>query len=248
MAQQVRAEAGIGTEPVTDIFSLMERLDIIYLRYPLGDRAIEGYAARRGGRNVVFTNNSYPRGKEIFTAAHEIAHLYLDVPGTDLIVDETITFDTTSVRETRANYFAAHFLMPTPAVVGFMIDFIGVEPKSVTAKDLVALQQHFRVSYKTALIRLNALGLITKEAYEKAALYGGCASLTELVKRCGYETELLVADNKIHVPAGVVQKAIELYEQERIPFGSIAYFLKIMGREPSEFGLEPQGSGDEDAT
>jgi Zn-dependent peptidase ImmA (M78 family) len=248
MARKVRAEAGLGDEPIADIFGLLERLGVLFLRYPLGEKAIEGYAARRGGQRTIFTNTSYSRGKEIFTAAHELAHLYFDLQEEGIIADEAIHFDNADleVSEVRANYFAAHFLMPLPAVVCFCNDIVDVEPKAITAQDVVRMQQHFRVSFQAALIRLKALNLITPAAAEKAQKYDGCSSLTELVRRCGYEPELLYPDEKIHVPAGIIQKAVALYEAERIPYGSFSHFLQLIGKTPEEFGLEPRDDGGAD--
>jgi Zn-dependent peptidase ImmA (M78 family) len=244
----VRAEAGIGYEPIPDIFNFIEGLDILYVRYPAGDQVIEGYTASRGGRKVIFTNSSYIKGKEIFTAAHELGHLYMDLPELNVVIDEKISFDNpSSWRETRANIFAANFLMPESTVFSFFKDRIRVEPSNVTAKHIVWLQQHFRVSYQAALYRMKALSLISKEAFDLAINYGGCPTLSELVKKCGYDTQLLIPENNIGIPAFITQKVIELYENEKIPYGSLSYFFGLLKKEPKEFGICPREAGEEDA-
>jgi Zn-dependent peptidase ImmA (M78 family) len=240
VAVTVRAESGLGNEPIQNIFSLIENLDILFVRYPAGEQAIEGYAARRGGRKVIFTNSSYAKGKEIFTAVHELGHLYMDLPEQNVFIDDKISFDDSTWRETRANAFAANFLMPESKLFIFFREHIGVEPESISAKHIVCIQQYFQVSFHAALIRMKTLGLISKDAFENAFNYGGYRNLTELVKRCGYDTQLLVSENIIDVPAVIIQKVIELYENEKIPYGSLNYFLGLLGKKPEEFGIEPR--------
>ncbi len=245
MALHVRAEAGMGAGPIPDIFELLARLDILYLRYPAGDGSIEGFAAVRGGRRIVFTNSSYPRGKENFTAAHELGHLYLDLRGDDLLVDERIERDPAAAAEVRANQFAADFLMPAEAMTGFVLDCIGAGPDAMTAKYVVAIQQYFKVSYTAALIRLKALDLISEPVYERARAYGGYASLSELTRKCGYSTGLGQADGGVHVPAFSLRKVVELYEQDKIPYGSLKYFTELLRTTPEALGFAPGGTGDE---
>lgn len=247
MALKVRAEAGIGQGPIADVFGLLERLDIVYLRYPTGVEAAEGYAARKGGRRIVFTNSSYPRGKEYFTAAHELGHLYLDLAGDDLFIDKCIESDPMELAEARANYFAANVLMPTDAVVSYIADRIGVEPDGMTAKHAVSVQQYFRVSYASALIRLRALGMISEMAYERAKSYGGYPTLADLTRRCGYDSFLAQVDGGVHIPAGSLLKVVELYEYDKIPFGSLKYFTESIQTSPEALGLSPRQmeAGDE---
>ena len=97
----------------------------------------------------------------------------MDLTGQDLMVDDHIDKNPSNSAETRANYFAANFLMPEEAVISFYTDKVNVEPDGVIAKHIVMVQHYFKVSYTTMLIRMKTLGLISDSAYQKAAVYSG---------------------------------------------------------------------------
>ncbi|HCS73471.1 MAG TPA: toxin-antitoxin system, toxin component, partial [Clostridiales bacterium] len=77
-ALSLRKELGEDTTSPIDIFALaytIEKLSIVY--YPMGNN-ISGVCIRGTGNNVVAINSTMTLGRQHFSMAHELYHLYFD--------------------------------------------------------------------------------------------------------------------------------------------------------------------------
>ena len=236
-AEDLRRQFGLGMRPIPDLFEFIERLGIIYLRYPAGKDAVSGYAAKRAGYPIIFTNSNKSLGHENFTAAHEICHVMYDLPEEEsVLVDIEISAAEESARETRANYFAACLLMPEDTIRQFVAG-MGVGPNVIQARDILKIQHYFRVSYEAVLVRLRQCNLIHPENLQQATQDHGYANLKELTTASGFAPELIRPDGGIHPSRTALNKMVRLHREGYVPYGSFRASLRMLDLTPEQLGI-----------
>jgi Zn-dependent peptidase ImmA (M78 family)/transcriptional regulator with XRE-family HTH domain len=135
---------------------------------------------------VVLVNFGHPRGRKRFSYAHEYAHTLFDRDKQAEVTDRNNAKD---LRETRANAFAASFLMPEAGVQCFVRDLSKAQPsrqetpvfdsannewteasirppvgsQTLGYQDAALVADHFRVSYQAAVYRLRSLQLVNSD-------------------------------------------------------------------------------------
>ena len=117
-ADSFREKCKISRYGIMDLFKECERCGYKLIRYPLGDNADLGFAAKKDEDIIIFTNSSSRLSREIFTLAHEIGHVVLHFGDGSSFIDDSITIagKSTDEKEQEANYFAACLLMPADDV------------------------------------------------------------------------------------------------------------------------------------
>jgi Zn-dependent peptidase ImmA (M78 family) len=166
-AEQERARLATGSVPIANVAELLETQGIRTAQLSL-PRDVSGLmlAEPRIGIFVV-TNaeNSYVRRR--FSAAHEYAHALLDRERLGIVSRDRDA----SLTETRANVFAAHFLMPAQGVQ-HQIEILGKGSDATKAQreiqlyDVVQLSHYFGVSRLAALFQLLNLKLISQVQFD----------------------------------------------------------------------------------
>ena len=114
-----RREFGIGTDPPIDMFSLAansENLTFVY--YPMGER-ISGMCIRDGSNIVIGVNSETTYGRQRFTIAHELYHIYFHDNFKSLVCSKGLE-RVKDPMETEADMFASYFLAPDEAVRDFI--------------------------------------------------------------------------------------------------------------------------------
>jgi len=144
-------------QPLDDILRALERTaGVEVFSRPLGDTGIEGACLTTRGRSFILLNSSKPPVRQRFTLAHEYGHLFLN-HGTSY--DVALSWGNSDPKEVQANYFAASFLMPEPAITTALrgvgsLDFDG----------LVTLAAQFGVSAPAMRIRLDTVDAVDRGA------------------------------------------------------------------------------------
>ena len=158
-----------------DIFSLLEMFcTVIY--YPLDEETknhgfnIKNMPLRNGNvEHFVFINTAQTMEKQVFTAAHELGHIW-DV---DKFTIENLNLpDDQQTREDVINRFAAVLLMPKKTFLSsFNIALKNVHAENEMSKDgniiiklIVNLMYIFHVPYKAIVYRFYELGFINDDA------------------------------------------------------------------------------------
>lgn len=149
-----------------DIFPLLDKYCIV-VYYPTADKENNGFHKNyfHNGEIVhfVYINTAQHKEKQIFTAAHELGHIW-DIENS---FDEKISNEQ---GERIVNRFASELLMPKD----HFGDFIRKELKpylnddnSISEVDMIkiitATMNHFFTSYKSVIYRFYELGLLNKE-------------------------------------------------------------------------------------
>ncbi len=132
-ASNIRNDLGFGQEPISDIFNLVEALDILLTKKPMPHSKTSAFFLNYKNNFLFFINSAQTLGKQYFSTAHELYHYFYDrnINGS---VCNTFKFKNQNQRrEKLADYFAVHFLMPESGVLNFMdrLDGEGVNVKKV---------------------------------------------------------------------------------------------------------------------
>ncbi len=177
------------------------------------------------GQGFVFVNLRDAVVRQRFTLAHELAHhLFEDGAVVD---DEEAVFGASSRPvERRARTFAAEFLVPLRAVEAW---FTARGADTVTLQLVVELATYFRVSAKTALIRLGLARLIEPDGDAYEWLEGSIerGEHKQLEKRLGIEeTPDSLSEIRVHnqprPPRKMWEYAVAGYEQGLLTVPRIA--------------------------
>lgn len=220
MADLFREKCKLGRYGTMDLFKDCERAGYKLLRYPLGDRANLGFAMRKDGDTVIFTNTSVRLSREIFTLAHEIGHAVLHFESSVSFVDDraTISGHSSDEKEQEANYFAACLLMPTDEVNRFLdLELPDFRQKGLSAMDMARMMSEFNVSFDMALNRLENLGKIGVDERIRLDNERNEKRVGNLLRSVGGNSRLNVAANEIDIPYEYIDYVIFNYNHSAIP-------------------------------
>ena len=157
-----------------DVLELLDKYcTVIY--YPLKGESNNGFRIKEipfadgSQQDFVFINTAQAMEKQVFTAAHELGHIWnVD----DYIVEKLGLPQTQEQREMVVNRFAAILLMPkdifTVSARGALDELADSESKSIRVIDLLKviaiLMNQFFVPMKSVVLRLVELGFIKNQA------------------------------------------------------------------------------------
>lgn len=173
LAQQERQRLQLGTEPIEDLPAVIESHGVLVFELKLPE-TVSGFTFRFDQNLACALNTGQPSGRQKFSLAHELCHALCDVGPADGVV--TREDSEKDLRETRANAFAAAFLMPERAVRAFLAGLGKGLPGMVTTEeggarrreiggvidpwDAFGLARYFGTTPEAAIWRLKAIGLV----------------------------------------------------------------------------------------
>ncbi|HFL2584270.1 TPA: ImmA/IrrE family metallo-endopeptidase [Clostridioides difficile] len=221
---------------IVDIFNILEN-EAFLIRKPLEKLKISGFSTYFDEAYIVFLNSSYTLGHERYTAAHELYHILYnaEILKREIIINN----DKHEEEDKKANIFAAEFLMPEDYVKELFYKLINVDPKSVTAKDVVILNNIVGVSYRAMLKRLVQLKLCDENLFETLALVGSIdnkGKLQSITINEGYKTDLIIPSNEEYISREYIEISRKNYEEGKISFTKLKELLEFIGRNPSDYG------------
>lgn len=126
---------------------------------PLDPDEFRGFALVDNYAPIVFVNGADSKAAQIFTLAHELAHVWLGESG---VSDAGARDEPLGGIEQWCNQVAAEFLVPAGAIADTL------SPDEPLADALQRLARTYRVSTLVALRRLHDTGQITRNAYHDA--------------------------------------------------------------------------------
>jgi Zn-dependent peptidase ImmA (M78 family) len=243
----------VGETPIAnDIFTILDRLDIMLLEYPIepeGDRPAFSAAimySEEGDKKLTFIglNTSDYYDKQIFAIAHELYHYYTK-SGSHLSRPED---EERSLIEVKANRFAAEFLLPETVLESIVLDeFKTSSLEKIQHKTLLRfiarLHCTWWLPYRSLVRRLHEIGAITSEQY--AELYSvDERDLQGEYGKTGQATnkEVFLKLNQPTKNIGTSPNEIEIiirnFEDNLIDEDKFAETLSLFNRTPDEFGYE----------
>lgn len=154
-ARELRAELGLGVRgPLADLFvTVRDAVGLKVVVIAMDEGSAGAYVPHPLGP-VVFVNIAHAPVRQRFTLAHELGHHHLHEGGE---LDEVADLrNVTDPREGEANFFAAEFLAPRPALQAFV-----ARDRSHGLERVVRLGCAFGLSASAALYRLSTWDLLT---------------------------------------------------------------------------------------
>ncbi|MBI4898035.1 MAG: ImmA/IrrE family metallo-endopeptidase [Actinobacteria bacterium] len=222
-ASKLRLDAGIGNEPITDLWAFIRDQGVDLAFHGFGEEGPDG-TYRYDGRHALIVVNSdrKPIARQRFTAAHELGHHVLHrKQGQPMrAADADVNAPTGGSRqESEAHAFAAYLLAPDAAM---RAAFPGVEPADITVEIVVDLAHRFGVAVATTIYRLHNSGRI--RAVDRDRLNDQRKGKVERLRtQKGYDVE------EIHgapLPPGFVTDIAALYDRGMVGIDRAAELLR----------------------
>ncbi|HZX74612.1 MAG TPA: ImmA/IrrE family metallo-endopeptidase [Cyclobacteriaceae bacterium] len=178
-----RQENGYGlTEPV-HLKSLLLKKNVLSVFRPLGE-SLSGMAILINGNRFMLVNSHQRLGKQHFTIAHELYHLFVQENFTSQRC-KTGEFNRTDMEEYKADLFAAYFLLPAEGVKKLIPPDELKSKAEVSIQTILKIEQYFMVSHQATLYRLKSMGYIDSVLYNKYS-----EGIISLARAYGYPTTL----------------------------------------------------------
>jgi len=239
-ANELRKQFGEDVSSPIDVFAILqsqERLTLVF--YPFSDH-ISGMCVRTfSGHQVVAVNSTRTLGRQRFTAAHELYHLFVQKEIAAVICGSDIGIGRED-EEKNADAFASYFLAPNDALRSFIEKNLlkGAE-RPLSVEDVVRIEQHFRMSRQATLYRLVGDNRISLELANTLK-----TGIIASARKLGFGDELYIPtpENRQYFTTGSYIEMVErLNTSELISTGKYEEFLLDAYRADIVYNLEAEG-------
>lgn len=237
-AISLRKQFGEDTYSPIDIFSILhsnEDLTIVF--YPMSNR-VSGICMRVGNNKIIGINSTATYGRQRFTMAHELYHLFFHEDFKS-IVSSTDLEKNKDPQEKEADMFASYFLAPYESLKDFTKNKLGKEKHALEINDVVKIEQHYGLSRQATLWRLINDGYLSRE---KANIMK--TGIISSALKLGFDDKLyrLTPENKQYITLGKYIKLVEeLKEKELVSNGKYEELLLNGFRGDMVYGLNTVG-------
>lgn len=220
LAVKFRIMAGLGENEPVHIKTILIKLGIITKYRPLSDNTF-GLSLKTFDSKFRFilVNSNTRRGRQHFTIAHELYHLFYD-PAPQPHICDGLERDKA---EKDANMFASALLMPKGGIINLIPDD-ELKAKKLKMGTILRLEQIFSVSHEAMSYRLKALDLITESQLQDLLN----VSIIEEAKAYGYDLSLYETGNENLLLGDYGEKLRELYERGKISEGHYMELYKLI--------------------
>lgn len=221
-----------------DIFSLVnsiENLTIVF--YPMSDR-ISGMCVKVNENNIVAINSKMTYGRQRFTMAHELCHLYFHKELNNSICTKDID-GVKDKKEEEADMFASYFLAPYESLQSFISEeILKGDDRELVLDDIVKIEQYFGLSRQAILNRLVSDGYMEKDRTNSMK-----TGIISSALKLGYDSTLYTPsqENKKYFTIGkYIKMAEEINNKELVSSGKYEELLLDAYRADIVFGLEDE--------
>ena len=162
LAAKFRAENGFSRNEPLDMKTVLRKCNILTVYKSLSEKAYGMSLRSRSGDKFVLINSGRTIGRQHFTIAHELYHLFYDENPRPHVCGVELD----GVAERNANMFASVLLMPQESILQ------QISPKesvgnSLSIAAVLRLEQLFGVSRESMLYRLKAIGIIDEKRLQE---------------------------------------------------------------------------------
>lgn len=179
-AVELRTQFGEDENSYVDIFALANQIpDLTILLYPMGEH-ISGICIKNESANLIAINSLMSYGRQRYSLAHELYHLFYD--DNEGVSISSKTFESSFENEKNADLFASYFLAPYNALRSAIQK---KESKTLSMRDVISLEQSFGISHQAMLRRLVADEFIDQRTATKMS-----GSVLYFAKQYGYDDKL----------------------------------------------------------
>ncbi len=221
-AIELRRRFGEDAGSPVDIFALLGAIkDLTVVFCPMSDN-ISGMTVKDEGIRLIAINSRLSKGRQRFTAAHELCHLYFHTEFRTIVCAKDIAGTRTDL-EKEADLFASFFLAPYESLHHFIQVDMDRATSKLTMDDVIRIEQYFGMSHQATLVRLQADKFIT--ASESQALEKNVISTA---RRLGYTTDLYLPTpegSQYMTTGSYLRLADELYTKGAVSSGKYEEWL-----------------------
>lgn len=196
-ALSLRRFFGEDTYSPIDIFSMLgNNEDLTLVFYPMSER-ISGICIREEENKLIAINSTMTYGRQRFSVAHELCHLFFHDDFSKIICPKDI--DTSKEQnETEADRFASYFLAPYESLRDFIKEKLNKQKEMLNINDVVRIEQHYGLSRQATLWRLINDGYIDPDLVDSMK-----TGIIRSALKLGF-------DDKLYLPAPVEKQYITL--------------------------------------
>ncbi len=215
-----------GTEPA-NMKTSIRKLGIMAVYRSLSE-GLYGLSLKTPDNKNMFLliNSNSTRGRQHFTIAHELFHLYYDEnPQAHFCKGE----EERAVSESSADLFASALLMPYAGIIG-KISPGEIASRNISIDTAITLGQLYGVSHKTMVRRLKDLKLITSKCAD--TLFN--IRIRREASLRGIDDSLYNPGNKNLIIGQYGMRAKRLFDMEKISEGHYVELLNAIGYGESE--------------
>jgi Zn-dependent peptidase ImmA (M78 family) len=236
-ALEFRKKLGLDGFTPIDIFSLVTTAEeITLINFPM-NKNISGLCNKDSKNKVIGVNSLLSYGRQRFTIAHELYHLYFQDTIKSLICPTSFDNGKDEI-EIEANKFATYFLMPYETLYSFVKKEIKKDKinDKLSLEDILKIEQYFGMSRKAILWRLEEQGFkfsIRKKDLEKNVIKSAI--------KYGYGTELYkntIEEKQYFTLGGYIKKVELLKEKNKISESKYEELLMDAFRSDIVYGFD----------
>jgi len=147
----------VGTEAI-HLKSLLLKLNVITLFRPLSE-GLSGVAVKSENLKFMLVNSNHQIGKQHFTIAHELYHLFEQENFTFQKCVTGLFSGQKDIEEKRADLFAVNLLMPEDGIYD-LIPESEIKSQQVSLPTVYRIQNYYSVSFAATRFRLEELGFL----------------------------------------------------------------------------------------
>jgi Zn-dependent peptidase ImmA (M78 family) len=244
-AIRLRKIFGYNSESPIDIFSILKNQDnLTIVFYPMSER-ISGICLKVGDDGLIAINSALTVGRQKFTAAHELCHMYFHEMQKTMICDNNIGKNKDR-KEVEADRFASYFIAPYESFIDYMDSRCNKKKDRISLEDIVRTEQYFGFSRQAVLWRLVNEGYLNS-ATANTMKTGIIKSALDL----GFDKKLYLPtpkEEEYFTFGKYVRLADKLKEKDRISNGKYEELLMTVFRSDMVYGSVKEGEAKYDAT
>ena len=220
LALKFRMDVGLSSREPVGVKTLIRKLGILIMYRPLSPTFWGLSTGTADGRyKFILVNSNSTRGRQHFTVAHELYHLFYDN-------DPRPHFSCHPGKEqpeVMADAFAAALLMPYE---GIMENIPAGEIKSrrISLGTILRMEQFYGVSHQSMTLRMKDLELITPYDCNRY----NSVPISVLARDYGLDTALYEPGNENLTIGDMGMKARVLFEEEKISEGHYIEILNML--------------------
>ncbi|WP_239405960.1 ImmA/IrrE family metallo-endopeptidase [Frankia sp. Cj3] len=221
LAREVRGLAGAGDADIEDLADFCEQklgIDVAVEPLPAG---LDGLSVSRGNYRLALVSSAIPATRQRYTLAHEVGHLAAgDTHGdtNGITIDEDL-YGRHSREETRANSFAAAFLMPETSLRR------SLGHAGPTELSIGAMLGQFRVSLDALAFRLHNVELVNAAGRDRVRQMSARRLVLMTGRAEEYQRQLQSIGAR-RLPTGLLQRAMKAYNSGGI---SVRILARLTG-------------------
>ena len=209
LAVRFRNKLNLPQDVPFPVQEVLRQQNIITVFSPLSETSF-GFSVKVDERlRFMMVNCDSTVGRQHFTIAHELVHLFFDEnPHPHMCDGEK------SPIEQSADLFATHLLLPRTGILS-MLPKDYLSSKRIDEVTIIKMEQCFKVSHQAMIYRLKRLGLIDEPELSMFLQI----PFREIASRRGFDTSIYDKGNEGLVIGDYSSLATDLFEKGRISEG-----------------------------